>query len=73
MSKPALVIIDVQNDYFEGGAFPLWNADRTLAAAEAAIQAARARDMPRIYGVPQRNVGQATIGADVTHSCEASF
>ncbi len=37
MSKPALVVIDVQNDYFEGGAFPLWNAEPTLAATEKAI------------------------------------
>ena len=45
-----------------------WNSD--ICASD---KHARARDMPRIYGVPQRNVGQATIGADVTHSCEASF
>ena len=31
MSTPALVVIDLQNDYFEGGAFPLWNAEPTLA------------------------------------------
>ena len=23
MSKPALIVIDLQNDYFPGGAFPL--------------------------------------------------
>lgn len=46
MSKPALVVIDVQNDYFEGGAFPLWNAEQTLAATEKAIAAARAKNMP---------------------------
>lgn len=46
MSKPALVVIDVQNDYFEGGAFPLWNAQQTLAATERAIRNARAKGMP---------------------------
>ncbi|WP_028601138.1 isochorismatase family protein [Ottowia thiooxydans] len=46
MSKPALVVIDVQNDYFEGGAFPLWHAEQTLAATEKAIAAARSKDIP---------------------------
>jgi nicotinamidase-related amidase len=49
MSKPALVVIDVQNDYFEGGAYPLWNAGQALAATEKAIQAARAKDMPVVF------------------------
>ncbi len=46
MSKPALVVIDVQNDYFEGGAFPLWNAEKTLAATEDAIRKAQANGIP---------------------------
>jgi nicotinamidase-related amidase len=46
MSKPALIVIDVQNDYFEGGAFPLWNPEQALAATEAAIRGARAKGMP---------------------------
>jgi nicotinamidase-related amidase len=45
MSK-ALVIIDVQNDYFEGGSFPLWNTEATLANIEGAILRARTRDIP---------------------------
>ena len=49
MSTPALVVIDIQNDYFEGGAFPLWNADQALAAAEKAVQAARAKGMPVVF------------------------
>jgi nicotinamidase-related amidase len=48
MRKPALVVIDVQNDYFEGGAFPLWNTEQTLAATEKAIGAARAKGIPVI-------------------------
>lgn len=39
----ALLIIDVQNDYFPGGAFPLWNAETTLDAIVAAIDRARSR------------------------------
>ncbi len=42
----ALLVIDLQNDYFPGGAFPLWNTDATLEGVERAI--ARAREM----GVP---------------------
>jgi nicotinamidase-related amidase len=49
MSKAALVVIDVQNDYFEGGAFPLWNPGQALAATEKAIQAARSKDMPVVF------------------------
>ena len=49
MSKPVLVVIDVQNDYFEGGAFPLWNAEPTLAATEKAIAKARAKGMPVVF------------------------
>jgi len=49
MSKAALVVIDVQNDYFEGGAFPLWNAEQALAATERAIEAARDKDMPVVF------------------------
>ena len=29
-SKPALVVIDLQNDYFPGGAFPLWQPEAVL-------------------------------------------
>ncbi|MBD9478711.1 isochorismatase family protein [Pseudoxanthomonas sp. PXM02] len=39
----ALLVIDVQNDYFPGGALPLWNADATLDAIVAAIGRARSR------------------------------
>ncbi len=42
----ALVVIDVQNDYFADGGFPLWNAEATLDRVEAAMQRARARGIP---------------------------
>lgn len=41
MSK-ALLVIDVQNDYFSGGSFPLWNADATLDSVVGAIERATA-------------------------------
>lgn len=46
MSTPALIVIDLQNDYFPDGAFPLWNAEGTLDQVEAAIARARARQIP---------------------------
>ncbi len=41
-SQRALLVIDLQNDYFPGGAFPLWNTDDTVARIEAAIAKAQA-------------------------------
>ena len=35
--RTALLLIDLQNDYFPGGRYPLWNTDAALAATEAAI------------------------------------
>ena len=35
--RKALIVIDVQNDYFPSGKFPLWNADKTLTHIELAI------------------------------------
>jgi len=42
----ALLVIDVQNDYFPGGSFPLWNADETLDRVEQAIATARQAGAP---------------------------
>jgi nicotinamidase-related amidase len=73
MSKQALIVIDLQNDYFPEGKFPLWNTDVTLANTEAAIAKARAKHIPVILvqhiadaskGIaPFFNVG--TSGADI--------
>lgn len=49
MSKPALIVIDLQNDYFPGGAFPLSNTDATLANVELAIAKARAKGIPVVH------------------------
>lgn len=43
-----LIVIDVQNDYFPDGKFPLWNADATLDKVESAIVRARAAAVPVI-------------------------
>jgi len=39
--KKALLVIDLQNDYFPGGKFPLWNTDAVLDNIEQAITTAR--------------------------------
>jgi len=39
----ALLLIDLQNDYFPGGRYPLWNALTTLEHVEAEVAAARRR------------------------------
>jgi len=47
-SKKALIVIDPQNDYFPGGAFPLWNTDGTLANILEAIARAGQAGIPVI-------------------------
>ncbi len=39
----AFLVIDIQNDYFPGGALPLWRAEETEARLVAAIGRARAQ------------------------------
>ncbi len=48
MSK-ALLVIDLQNDYFPGGKFPLWNTDVVLTNIEQAIKVARTQGIPVIH------------------------
>ena len=46
--KSALIVIDLQNDYFPGR-FPLWNAEETLRNVVAAISKAHAMGIPVIH------------------------
>lgn len=48
MSK-ALLVIDVRNDYFADGKFPLWNAEIVSENVEKAIRRAKDNDIPVIY------------------------
>ena len=45
-SSRALLVIDIQNDYFPGGSMPLWRADETLARIVRAVKRARELGMP---------------------------
>ena len=46
MTQQALIIIDLQNDYFPEGQFPLWNTDGTLSNIKAAIALAHDKHIP---------------------------
>lgn len=46
--KTALLVIDLQNDYFPGGKFPLWNANDCKMKIVHVIAAARKAEMPVI-------------------------
>ena len=45
----ALLVIDLQNDYFPGGKFPLWNTDVVLENLERSIGKANAQGIPVIH------------------------
>ena len=49
MADTALVIIDIQNDYFPGGAMELEGADAAGAKASAAIRSFREKKLPVIH------------------------
>ena len=42
----ALIVIDLQNDYFPEGQFPLWNTEETLLNIETAISKAKKQNIP---------------------------
>ncbi len=72
MSK-ALLVIDLQNDYFPDGKFPLWNTDTILKNIEIAIEKAISQDVPVIVIQHIANAAmgiapffnEGTTGADV--------
>jgi nicotinamidase-related amidase len=72
-AKRALLVIDLQNDYFPGGKFPLWNTETTLTNTEAAVLKARSKDIPviLIQHIADKSQGispffnEGTSGADI--------
>lgn len=49
MSQAALLVIDLQNDYFPNGKFPLWNTETTLNNIKNAIAKANEKNIPVIH------------------------
>lgn len=47
--QKALVIIDIQNDYFEGGSFPLVNSDAAALKAKEVLEYFRKENLPVIH------------------------
>ena len=46
MNKTALLVIDIQKDYFPKGKFPLWNTDMTLINIKKSINRANQQHVP---------------------------
>ncbi len=49
MTQKALLVIDLQNDYFPEGKFPLWNTESTLDNVKRAITKANEQNIPVIH------------------------
>lgn len=49
MSQKALLVIDLQNDYFPEGKFPLWNTDNILTNIKHTITRANELNIPVIH------------------------
>ena len=49
MSKTALLLVDFQNDYFEGGNWPLDNTDAAVSNGAKLLEAFRAKGMPVVH------------------------
>jgi nicotinamidase-related amidase len=69
----ALLVIDLQNDYFPGGKFPLWNTEAVLQNIERAIERANAQGIPAIHiqHIANSKMGiapffnEGTVGAEI--------
>jgi nicotinamidase-related amidase len=46
MTQQALIVIDVQKDYFAGGLFPLWNTEAVLEQTLRAVSHAKSQGIP---------------------------
>ena len=69
--KEALIIIDVQNDYFPGGACELCNAYEAEKKIQSLIKESRAQNRPVVY-IQHINPPEETFFLEGTHGCEIS-
>ncbi|MDN3680966.1 cysteine hydrolase family protein [Vibrio tapetis subsp. quintayensis] len=73
MNNKALIVVDLQNDYFPEGKFPLWNTEQTLINVKAAIKQANLKNIPVIHvqhiADPANGIApffnQGSLGADI--------
>lgn len=80
MSQKALLVIDLQNDYFPNGKFPLWNTENTLTNIKEAIKKAQQKEIPVIHiqhiADPAMGIApffnQGSAGADIHSEILAS-
>ncbi|WP_232780530.1 cysteine hydrolase family protein [Capnocytophaga cynodegmi] len=69
--KTALLIVDIQNDYFEGGAMPLMNPEKASANAKLLLKDFRKKSLPVVHIQHIANRANATFliagtkGADI--------
>ena len=66
----ALLVIDLQNDYFPGGKFPLWNTDVVLQNIEQAIAKANPQGVPVIHIQHVAKQGMVPFFNEVTPGAE---
>ena len=69
--REALLIIDVQNDYFPGGACELWNAYEAEKTIQALIKESRTLGRPVIY-IQHINPPEDTFFLEGSFGCEIS-
>ncbi|WED25725.1 cysteine hydrolase [Vibrio sp. DW001] len=73
MNQKALIVIDLQYDYFPEGKFPLWNTEQTLINVKSSINKANSLSIPVIHvqhiADPARGISpffnNGTIGAEI--------
>ncbi len=68
----ALLVIDLQNDYFLGGKFPLWNTEAVLESIVGAIEKATGKGIPvvLIQHVANKEMGIAPFFNEGTEGAE---
>ncbi|MFC1234243.1 cysteine hydrolase family protein [Vibrio sp. F74] len=73
MNQKALIVIDLQYDYFPEGKFPLWNTKQTLMNVKSSINKANSLSIPVIHvqhiADPARGISpffnEGTAGAEI--------